>query len=967
MSVLIALSLLACRNEPAEGDDTGAVGCDETWWPDDDADGHGRAGAGINTCTPADGWVDQGGDCDDTDATVNPDGVEVCDGIDQNCDDVVDEGVTVDAYDDADLDGFGDPLTQDAVCEVPADRVDNGDDCNDTDPEIHPDATELCNLIDDDCNGLVDDAEDAQEYYVDADRDGYGGDEIQWSCEDLDGLVLVTGDCDDLDASSYPGAPEVCDDADNNCDGEIDEEGATGGDTFWADTDSDGFGDPASTTESCDLPEGYADNDDDCDDTLTDVNPDADELCDGVNDDDCDGVVDEDDAVDASTWYVDADSDTFGNASYSTESCTQPAGYADNGDDCDDGDANSNPDADEVCGGADEDCDGTTDESGAVDASTWYIDSDVDGYGDSATTTVSCDAPSGYASVDGDCDDTDDTVNPGATEVCDGVDNDCDSDVDQGAVWVGTDYTTIQDALDDAADGDLICVAAATYYETLDFNGVDAILEGESGGTVAVDGGGSGPIVTANSLEEIELRNLTLQNGSATYGPGLYLYRADAVLQDVTFDTLDCASSSACYGGAVYIYSGTLEGEGLTFTAIDSSGSTTTYGGAIYASSADTELSDVDADTVDCASSACLGGFQYSYYGDHSVDGLAADSMTADVSSYVNGALYYGQYAELTANDVEVTNGTYGGDSTGMFHNYYGAQTLSDVSITDNSFSPYDAFYGLVAYDWYYYASAAADGIDVDGLVVTGNDITFSSGAGYLYGGLMAYTYGYYYGTTGTWDNVEVVGNTITDVSVNYGAALYAQNYYENLLTNVILAGNDIAYSSSTSYHYGWFYTYADADLVVTNADLYANTTDTATYMYGGVFVAGYYGDMEIRNTNVVNNTAVGSTEYGAVYYNAYAYTNGYAGTLTWDYSNSYGNTPTTDDLYWSGGTTRVPSGTYWNVDPSYSDVTSSTATDWDLTLGSGSSLIDAGDPSLSDIDGSTSDVGAYGGPGAAL
>jgi hypothetical protein len=151
------------------------------------------------------------------------------------------------------------------------------------------------------------------------------------------------------------------------------------------------------------------------------------------------------------------------------------------------------------------------------------------------------------------------------------------------------------------------------------------------------------------------------------------------------------------------------------------------------------------------------------------------------------------------------------------------------------------------------------------------------------------------------------------------------------------------------------------------NVDIAYNIADTATYMYSGIFHAGYISDYDVVNTNVVGNEAYGTYEYGAIYYNDYAYTSSYAGTLNWDYSNYYANVPSTSELYWSGGTTRVPNGTYTTVDPSYTDVSSSTATDWDLSLGSSSSLIDAGDPTLLDSDGSTSDVGAFGGPNAAL
>ena len=91
------------------------------------------------------------------------------------------------------------------------------------------------------------------------------------------------------------------------------------------------------------------------------------------------------------------------------------------------------PDADEVCDDIDNDCDDDIDEDDAIDATTWYLDDDGDGYGVDGDTTAACERPSGYADVAGDCDDTDASSSPGEG-VCDFVDNDCDGDIDEGAV-----------------------------------------------------------------------------------------------------------------------------------------------------------------------------------------------------------------------------------------------------------------------------------------------------------------------------------------------------------------------------------------------------------------------------------------------------------------------------------------------------------------------------------------------------
>lgn len=100
------------------------------------------------------------------------------------------------------------------------------------------------------------------------------------------------GDCDDNDATISPGTTEVCDGIDNNCDGEVDEGVKT---TFYADSDGDGYGNAAITTEACEAPAGYVANNTDCDDEHNTVYPGAEELCSDGLDNDCDGNVDGDD------------------------------------------------------------------------------------------------------------------------------------------------------------------------------------------------------------------------------------------------------------------------------------------------------------------------------------------------------------------------------------------------------------------------------------------------------------------------------------------------------------------------------------------------------------------------------------------------------------------------------------------------------------------------------------------------
>lgn len=129
----------------------------------------------------------------------------------------------------------------------------------------------------------------------------------------------------------------------------------------YLDLDGDGYGTAADRITVCDtLPEGYAPSSDDCDDTDTGIYPDADELCDGL-DNDCDAATDEE-AVDQRTYYFDNDNDGYGDNEVWVVSCNLPDGYVIFGDDCDDDEPNLSPGVTEACDGIDNNCDGTIDE-----------------------------------------------------------------------------------------------------------------------------------------------------------------------------------------------------------------------------------------------------------------------------------------------------------------------------------------------------------------------------------------------------------------------------------------------------------------------------------------------------------------------------------------------------------------------------------------------------------------------------
>lgn len=189
------------------------------------------------------------------------------------------------------------------------------------------------------------------------------GDSSELDDRDGDG-ALSDVDCDDDDAAVSPGAAEVCDGIDNNCDGLIDDEDpavdASGGVTVSVDNDGDGFGAEGGEVMRCVVPSGYATVEGDCDDGDDAVHPGSEEVCDG-RDNNCDGLVDDEDpSVNIlSRWYPDDDGDGFGNSDEGISRCEMPSGYTAVKDDCDDGDAAVNPSALEICAnGVDDDCSG---------------------------------------------------------------------------------------------------------------------------------------------------------------------------------------------------------------------------------------------------------------------------------------------------------------------------------------------------------------------------------------------------------------------------------------------------------------------------------------------------------------------------------------------------------------------------------------------------------------------------------
>jgi hypothetical protein len=378
----------------------------------------------------------------------------------------------------ADMGMYGGPDA--AVVDVDGDGWVNIFDCDDDDDSVYPFAEDICDDLDNNCDGIPD--EDESVWYPDADYDGYGDADAEpvYACPSDTLPTLASGtwvnnnsDCDDSTAQTHPEAPELCDEADNNCDGRVDNDILPR--TYWPDLDGDGFGngDPSrQIVASCVRDPGYSPFDDDCRDDDPTVHPlitldrrihaplaslpletseasrDPLYVADGI-DQDCDG---------GDLCYADWDLDGYGAAQLSP---SDPPEYVVDNDlicgnrswptsaeasDCSDRDPFAYPGAPEVVAdGIDQNCDGQD---------VCYEDLDGDGYGSTVIVPdndLDCDNPSARTtSTSGDCFDVGEDAfeaNPEREEVCDGIDNNCDGQIDEITSPNARDY--YQDA-----DGD---------------------------------------------------------------------------------------------------------------------------------------------------------------------------------------------------------------------------------------------------------------------------------------------------------------------------------------------------------------------------------------------------------------------------------------------------------------------------------------------------------------------------------
>ena len=239
---------------------------------------------------------------------------EICNGVDDDCDEEIDgptaQGALI-GFTDADGDGYGDPDSPIRACEGAAAFSLVAGDCDDSDPSVHPAAQEICDLRDDDCDGRVDDGVE-ERWAADTDGDGYGDDSTSSPCLEEGWLELCT-DCDDSTDTTHPDQPDLCNQRDDDCDGERDED-SSDHQPWYVDFDRDGYGQGHVILEVCPKPaDALSMVTGDCDDHHATISPAAAEDCWTEGDEDCDGLDGEEDpdcaAAERCEGGVDEDAD----------------------------------------------------------------------------------------------------------------------------------------------------------------------------------------------------------------------------------------------------------------------------------------------------------------------------------------------------------------------------------------------------------------------------------------------------------------------------------------------------------------------------------------------------------------------------------------------------------------------------------------------------------------------------------
>ena len=907
--VLVLAFAAGCQSATCEEDEK------QAFFVDVDGDGFGGVEP-VRACATPIGAVALGTDCDDADATVHPTAGETCNDVDDDCDGVIDGANAVGQrpfYPDGDGDGYGFANAPAVACSTPAGFVDLVGDCDDADPARNPAAEDACDDVDNDCNGVVDDGPQPT-WAVDADGDGHGNPKYTTrSCDPIDGWVTAADDCDDTDGAVFPGATEICNDRDDDCDGETDPATSADALPWYADGDGDGVApDDAAVILACDTPAGATATRGDCDDANADVFPGNAEVCDGV-DNDCDAEIDWGLAVPAA---VGALSTALARAADGDTICLAAGTYG---------------------GTFDAEGKSLTLEGIGPD------DTFLDGRGKGRVFSVT----------------NGETLTLRGLTVQNGASNQGAALYVTGSAVIAEDVVFSANAVTPSASGATASGYAPIYVSLSDvaFEDVDIVDH-------AVDADLSGLTLSGTSVAHYQYGGLVYASGSTlTWERGTIADNTVAPTHDGR--TATGSGTTAVYGGVLYASGSTIALDGVDITddtiapeaAATSTGTATVYayGGVFYASASEIDLTGLAVSGLSMTPSA-------------------AGASLGTAGAY--GALFYAASTRLGVEDVDVTDvivtatpGTTGGSyAWGLWYGTgtasWTSTTLSGNTLSATASTSYTAQAALA----YWNGTTSTDALTLqENTTSTADTSSTAKGSGYCYG-----LYLYHASSTLDLSRLWLIDNTATcEATYSYAYPLLMQYYgYSGggaTLTNAIIAGNTIesAYYAYYGLVYSSYTTATITNTVIADNTVrakYLNSSGAATQVYG-VLYADYQGNHEIVNASIDNNTFTSSTAttvLGGALVSAYAPSAGYA-SLSSEYSNWYDNSGSAVWYYRNTGGQADPEGSDGNLaeDPRYTD-----AAGRDYTLKSTSLLVDAGAPSILDGDGTVSDIGAFGGPG---
>jgi hypothetical protein len=593
-------------------------------------------------------------------------------------------------------------------------------------------------------------------------------------------------------------------------------------------------------------------------------------------------------------------------------------------------------DGENPAGGATDDSSvGPSDDSGASDDSATNDDS---GGSSDDSATIDSDADDDGYDADADCDDGDPGVNPGAEELCNDVDDDCDTDVDEGVLLTsyvdsdgdGTgDPDTAGEGCDvpkghvlvggDCDDGDPL--RSPNIAEAC--NEIDDDCDG------MVDFGVRVPLDYADLAEAVDA---TSPGGTICIGEGTFA--AGIVLEnDVTI-----------VGGGPSVTTLTSDGASrtLTFAEITANVSNLTldpgYEGTVEMWESTVAMQDIGVDELDCNDTYCQGAFAMMVTSDLTIDGLVGDGLEATSSSDYYGVFFLGDdTAELTISNMAITDGRFGSTGSSTWGAIVCAPVDARVEISDTLFQENEFF----ASSWLYGATYAIDHAYTD---VSFVDNEFDAPSV-----LVDYTmaYGAFQGS-----HVLFADNRVSYTNHHYGFYTLAGTIS---IANSIFAGNEGNWTGSGNGYGRGLVSNNQGSLTLTNVDFVGNSLDGGIVDAAGIWATGGASTW-LTNVSFASNAIDGDFDEEASCFKD-------EGSSTLSYVNTYDNDGGYGDLRNSSASLTGTSLT--TGDPTYTSLSGDAAT-WDLHPMSGSALEDAGDPGMTDADGSTADIGAYGGPDGA-